>query len=244
MSVIRQRKIRLKRRGIIIGMVLFIVAIISLSSILYFNSRAEPDGEDRQEYKEEITIKDEMQAKPIKNLLREEIAADLRLHYYNNIKLSDKISIGDYIDIRISYENGMDFIVLPKKRVIDVSISNNNLESCIWLEVSEEEILRMSSAFVDLYHYERSVIYAVKYLNEAQNIAKANYPVNDEVRKLIDSDPNIINKGIHLKESIYRKVIDKLDHMSDALVEDTATWGEGSHTTNANDYDEDIVYLD
>ena len=222
-------------------MTLCISVIIALSCFVYYKKIDKADNTDREEYKENIIMENEEQIKPVNHLIRDDITDDIRLHYYNNIKLSNKISIGDYIDIRISYGNGMDFIVLPKKKVVDISISDNNTESLIWLEVSEEEILRMSSAFVDLKSYEGSLIYGIKYLSETQNTAKANYPVCNDVRKLIDSDPNVINKGIHLEESIYRKVIDALDYMPDVLAEDTNSWGEDSRNSIDN---EDIMYLD
>lgn len=234
---------RLKVRGVILSVILFIIIVIALSCLTYFSLKDKTKNADVDEYTK--TTQREVETKPKKknHLTKDNITDDLRLHYYNNIKLPSTISIGDYIDIRISYGNGMDFIILPKKQVLDVSISDNTTESSIWLEVSEEEILRMSSAFVDLNTYEGSLIYGIKYLSETQKIAKANYPVNEDVRTLINSDPNIINKGIHLIESKYRKVIEDLYCLPDTLIEDTQTWGEDSvNPTNIND--EDITYLD
>lgn len=236
---------RLKKSGIIITSVLFIILIVTLFSFLYFKILTNIERENIDEGNDSFISSNEILQEHEHEPMRDDITDDLRLHYYNNIKLSDKISIGDYIDVRISYINGMDFIILPKKKVVDVSISNNNLDSALWLDVSEEEILRMSSAFVDINHHEGSLVYAIKYLNGTQNTAKANYPVNEEVRKLIDSDPNIINKGINLIESTYRNVIDEIDYLPGSLEEDTATRGEnGIESTEADDYGEDIVYLD
>lgn len=131
---------------------------------------------------------------------------DLRLHKYTCINLTEKTKVGDYVDIRISFPNGADFIVLTKKKVIDYSIYNseNNTDNSLWVEVSEEELLRMSSAIVDAYKNDGAYIYTIQYVEETQNCATSNYPVNDIVRKLIESDPNIINKAVNVLESKIR----------------------------------------
>lgn len=140
-----------------------------------------------------------------------EITKDLRLHYYNSVKLSNKLEVGDYVDIRIAFANGMDFIVLPKKKIVDLQLGNSlegNFDNSLWLYVTEEEILRMSSAVVDTNMRPGSGMYAVKYAEDIQETPVANYPVSEEVRKLIDICPNIINKGKLLKESPFRKEIE------------------------------------
>lgn len=141
-----------------------------------------------------------------------EITKDLRLHYYNCVQLSSKLGAGDYVDIRISFANGVDFIVLPKKKIADLAVSNvmeGRNQSSLWLYVNEEEILRMSSAMVDYNLQVGSLIYAAKYVEDSQGSADANYPVNDVVRKLLDDCPNIENRGKFLVESPLRKEIEE-----------------------------------
>ncbi|BCN32824.1 hypothetical protein [Anaeromicropila herbilytica] len=135
---------------------------------------------------------------------------DLRLHNYNFIKFQDKIKIGDFIDIRISFPNGADFILLSKKKVID--FSNYNVEqktsNSLWMEVSEEEILRLSSAVVDSYHIDGCQIYAILYVEDTQEASTVTYPTNRVVQDLMKKDPNILRKATNVLESNLRKELE------------------------------------
>ena len=44
-------------------------------------------------------------------------ADDERLLNLSYVKLNEKMKVGDYIDIRISFRNGGDYILLPKKKI-------------------------------------------------------------------------------------------------------------------------------
>lgn len=161
---------------------------------------------------------------------RLDIPDDLRIHYYNDILISSKLSVGDYTDIRIRFENGMDFIILSKKLIVDLTPSGSDgVEALsLWIEVSEEEILRMSSAIVDG-QLKGSKIYAIQYINELQKAAISNYPVIGGVRELIMNNPNIREQGKDVQEFHSRKEVEVLTGDRDILI---------------NDSDEEIVYLD
>ena len=45
---------------------------------------------------------------------------DLRLQEYNMLELPVKINVDDYIDVRLTLPTGQDYIVISKKRVIDI----------------------------------------------------------------------------------------------------------------------------
>lgn len=131
--------------------------------------------------------------KPQKNIIYEN---DMRLIKYEFIKHTEKLSVGDYVDIRISFSDGLDFIILSKKKIEDISQSSNNTNNnAVWLIVSEEELLRMSSAVVDSYINNGCSIYAIEYVSNKQEEATVNYPVNEIVKQLIAEDPNIISKA-------------------------------------------------
>lgn len=141
----------------------------------------------------------------------EKIEKDIRIHNYNYIKLTDKLRKGDYIDIRISFANGLDFIILSKKRIVDLTFSNSQeeIQNSLWLQVTEEEILRLSSAAVDAFLNEGCSIYAVQYVSEVQEAAAINYPVNEMVGKLIKLDTNIIEYAENTLQSNLRKDLEK-----------------------------------
>jgi hypothetical protein len=132
---------------------------------------------------------------------------DLRFYNYSYIKLEDKLKNGDYVDIRIKFPNGADFILLSKKKVRDCSIYNQetNTKNSLWLEVSEEEILRLSSAVVDAYRISGCSIYAIQYVEETQNESVVTYPVNQVVYDLMKKDPNIVEKATNVLEENLRE---------------------------------------
>lgn len=127
---------------------------------------------------------------------------------YSYIKNTDKLQKGDFIDVRISFPNGADFILLSKKEVLSVKGEEDVSDYELWMTVTEEEILRMSSGVVDAYLFDGAYIYATIYLNQMQEESIVNYPVNEVVEELIKKDPNIIEiaqnqKTQELRSKIY-----------------------------------------
>lgn len=139
---------------------------------------------------------------------------DMRLHNFSYVELNGKIEKGDYVDVRISFNDGSDYIVLSKKKVKDVSVYSPLTENSneLWLEVSEEELLRMSSAAYDGVTKENCRLYAVEYISELQNEAYITYPVNQIVAALIESDPNIAKKVTQILDDKLRENIDELSN--------------------------------
>lgn len=130
----------------------------------------------------------------------EDVPDDERLLNLGYVRLNEKMETGDFVDIRITFKNGGDFVLLSKKKIKDISNDvddqGNNVND-LWLQVDEEEILRLASAVVDSYCEEGCEIYAIEYVNGRQEAAAVTYPVNDTVKKLLLSDPNVagIAKG-------------------------------------------------
>ncbi|MEN1990239.1 SAF domain-containing protein [Paenibacillus hubeiensis] len=114
---------------------------------------------------------------------------DIRNQEFSLIELPIKLKKNDYVDVRIKLPSGQDYIVLSKKRVEDLQ------NGTVWYQMSEKEILNMSSAIVDAYINDAS-IYALTYVEPGiQEKAYTTYPANKSVLDLIDSDPNIIQKA-------------------------------------------------
>ena len=84
----------------------------------------------------------------------EALSADARKVEYNIITLPSQIQTGDYIDVRLTLPGGQDYIVVSHKEVEIPTISGVDSESCIWMQLSEAEILTMSSAIVEAYQME------------------------------------------------------------------------------------------
>lgn len=139
------------------------------------------------------------------------VSDDVRLHNFSYVELSNKIEKGNYVDIRIAFGDGSDYIVLAKKQVKDISVYNPDAgtDNELWIEVSAEELLRMSSAAYDTATKENCRLYAIKYISQLQEEAKVTYPVNQIVAALIESDPNILNK---IQQQLDEELRDKIDN--------------------------------
>ncbi len=120
----------------------------------------------------------------------EKLTDDMRVQEYNMLILPTDLAKQDYVDIRIMFPNGQDYIVVTKKRVLQSSANT------IFIKMSEDEILSMSNAIVEAYRVEGSMLYATKYEDPGmQNAATPTYPVSRETLAVIEKDPNIVNEA-------------------------------------------------
>lgn len=134
---------------------------------------------------------------------------DLRVMEYTVVNLPTKLEAGSFIDVRIMFPNGLDYIVLTKKEVTD-QLKSDNGQAILWLHVNEEEILRMSSAIVDASMVEGSKLYAVSYVApDIQKEAVKTYPANNEVLELILANPNIVGKAVEELEARNRAAFEE-----------------------------------
>ena len=120
----------------------------------------------------------------------EQLTNDLRYTEYNMLTLPTTIDVGDYIDIRITFSNGQDLIVVSKKEVKSI------LGDTIGLELTEGEILMMNSAIVEAYIMPTSKIYAIQYVEPGiQEAATKTYTPTTEVQGLMGKNPNITEEA-------------------------------------------------
>lgn len=119
----------------------------------------------------------------------EMITKDVREGEYSFIELPTSVKADNYVDIRIQFPTGDDYVLLSKKRLKKVE----GLTS--WFDVDEGEILTMSSAIVDAY-IEGAKIYAMPYVDEhMQDASQMTYPVKKNVKDLINESPNIVDRA-------------------------------------------------
>ena len=129
---------------------------------------------------------------------------DVRKQEYNVIVLPTQLETGEYIDIRLSMPNGQDYIVVSKKSVEIPSIDGVDSASTIWLNLSEDEILSMSSAIVESAKMPGSKLYATTYTEPGiQNAATPTYVVNSDVLKQIADNPNVVTEAKNVLASRY-----------------------------------------
>ena len=112
----------------------------------------------------------------------------------SDIRLPESVHTNNLIDIRISFPTGEDYIVLNQQRVLSLLNEDEGTSVCgIALNLSEEDLLRLSSARVDENLFEGTYLYAVIYQADFENAAVTTYPVNPQVFTLMQWDPNIVS---------------------------------------------------
>ena len=126
----------------------------------------------------------------------EPLTSDVRTVEYNVITLPSQLTTGEYIDIRLRTPDGRSLIVISHKEVTIPNIAGVDSTNCIWLDLTEEEILMMSSAIVEAYKMNGAMLYATRYVEPGiQEAATVTYVPNDETRALIERDPNIVEEA-------------------------------------------------
>lgn len=121
---------------------------------------------------------------------------DVRQQEYNTVILPIDLESGDYVDVRLQLPNGQDFIVISKKRATIPKTGKDFLSDTIQMDLAEEEILSISCAIVEAYKIDGAKLYATKYTDAGiQQASSPTYVVNSEVARLMDSDPNIVDKA-------------------------------------------------
>lgn len=129
------------------------------------------------------------------SLLKDEEDKDLseRLVEYNMITLPVALDIGDFVDVRISFANGQDLIIVAGKEVVDI------VDTTVTLRLNEGEILMMNSAIVEAYILTTSNLYISKYPEDIEvgndEIAAITYEPTAEVKTLMNSNSNITNEA-------------------------------------------------
>lgn len=92
-----------------------------------------------------------------------------------------------YVDIRVRFPFGQDFIALPHKKVEELN------GSVIKLVLSEQEIYTYNSMLTDKVLYQAQ-LYAVEYLDTgAQQAADSFYPLNYNMQELLLKNPNALD---------------------------------------------------
>lgn len=96
------------------------------------------------------------------------------------------IQPGDYVDIRISFPLGQDYIAMSHKKVIGV------YENVLKVIIDQEDIYTYESMKTDASIYVATKLYAVKYVEPGvQAAAVTYYPVSREIMQTMILDKNI-----------------------------------------------------
>lgn len=98
------------------------------------------------------------------------VTTDTRKKEFNMINLPSDLVEGDFIDIRILFPTGEDYLVVVGKEV--KQMGTNAESNSIFLELTEEEMVKLSGAIIESYISDSVNLYAVKYVNNYQQLFK------------------------------------------------------------------------
>lgn len=112
----------------------------------------------------------------------------LREMCYRSIEISGNVNDYDVVDVRIRYPAGGDYVVLAGKRIR----LNDDAHGQCYLWVTEEELLLMSAAMVDVEKEIGTYLYTSKYIEAAiQKKSVVTYQPCKEIVEIINQSPNI-----------------------------------------------------
>ena len=141
------------------------------------------------------------------------VADDERRVELSQIGLPQTLKENDFVDVRIVFPNGQDYLVIGRKRVYRMIRDEEGEVLALQLRLLEEELLRYQAACVDTKTYEDTRIYAVQYTGEYQPAAQVYYPVNQAVFRLLQWDPNITELFVVEEEQERRELLEtELEH--------------------------------
>ena len=148
------------------------------------------------------------------------ISADIRTQEINTIVMPSDLIEDDYVDVRIMYPNGTDYIVLAQKQVKQIE------GQTMWLDLAEDERLILNSAIVDSYLTTGTKLYATKYADSDAQIKVAedldvtiNDEEDDETTQTTNTTSSNSNDATSVVKGQLRKAIE--DEISTIKSEDT-----------------------
>lgn len=100
-------------------------------------------------------------------LTTEIISADIRSQEINTVLMPSDLEEGDYVDVRVMFPNGTDYIVLAQKQVQKIS------GQTMWLNLAEDERLILNSSMVDSFLNTGTKLYSTKYTDSDAQIKLA-----------------------------------------------------------------------
>ena len=168
------------------------------------------------------------------------VGDDVRKQEYNMILLPADLETGDFVDVRITFPSGIDYIVVSKKQVEIPNIGGVDSTDTVWMNLTEDEILAMSNAIYEAYQLTGSKLYINKYSEPGmQEAATPTYPVKREVLQLIEGNPNIVNEA---KNALYTRYNDsQATQRTDIINRELENAGEQGQTNIQTKVEESIT---
>lgn len=147
------------------------------------------------------------------------VPEDERSVELQELYLPQTLHENEFVDIRIVFPDGEDYLVVGHKRVYRIIRDEAGETQAIQLRFLEEELLRYQAARVDTTVYRDTALYAVPYVGEFQQAAEVYYPVNPAVFRLLQWDPNIVDLFLVHEEQDRRSALEM--HMEQYQIDES-----------------------
>ena len=136
------------------------------------------------------------------------VTDDERRIELRGLDLPQTLRENEFVDIRIAFPNGEDYLVVGHKRVYRIIRDDEGEVLAVQVRFLEEELLRYQAACVDVKTFRDTGLYAVQYTGEFQAAGQVFYPVNRDVFRLMQWDPNIVELFLVEEEQEQRSVLE------------------------------------
>lgn len=136
------------------------------------------------------------------------VTDDERRIELRGLDLPQTLRENEFVDIRIAFPNGEDYLVVGHKRVYRIIRDDEGEVLAVQVRFLEEELLRYQAACVDVKTFRDTGLYAVQYTGEFQTAGQVFYPVNGDVFRLMQWDPNIVELFLVEEEQEQRSVLE------------------------------------
>lgn len=181
-----------------------------------------------------------------------EPSADMRMQEFNMITLPSDLEIGDYIDVRMRFPTGEDYLVIAGKRIENLGAAETE-SNTIFLQLDEEEIVRMGSAIIESYIRDGVHLYANKYVDpDAQLFAydRVNYVEKFENARYYTKTESITEEisGEIIEDTVEEKVEREVSEIASIIglnVQETENIKQAvdSNETDTIDYYKDFLVV-
>lgn len=166
-----------------------------------------------------IALVDIPSGQPImKNMLtNEDISPGVMETEINVATLLVDSKTNDYVDVRIAFADGSDYIVLSKKQMKNLIYNT----STWYTDLNEQEILTLTNAVTDAYSNTGTYIYLTRYTNpQIQAANQCTYPVNGIVHDIVTGAGATVDPNIDKESATYLAMTQTLNLLARQRLED------------------------
>ena len=134
-------------------------------------------------------------------LMPSETTDSTRKYEISTVKLQNTQKVGDLVDVRITYADGEDFVVLSKKAIESMSESKDYFT----ININEDSILKYVSAMLDSILMPGTQLYTTTYVSEGQKASVETYsPRLETLGLLLKDDASGIQGDLNTEKGLTR----------------------------------------